>query len=925
MNLCTPTLNVIDNRSLNVRQVHYCQLPNAAQAQTRVHRRHYDAAGHLLSEHDPRLSAATPNQTHLHSLSGARLLSQNVDAGWRIELRGQAAQVVRQWDQRGGQWQTDYDPLLRPIARHEWSGQLPRRTLEHLVYGDNSQTSAQHNQCGRLIQHFDTAGSVAMPDYGLLSAPLTQVRCFVQGLEPVDWPLSQLEPNDHTTHWQYNALNEVLMQTDAKGHRQLYALDIAGQLKSASLQLRHAAVAQTVIDTLHYNAAGQPLGHRAGNGVSSHLAFNPSDGRLVHIKAVKSAQVFQDMSYEYDSVGNIVSLNDHVQPTRYFSNQRVDGSRQFTYDSLNQLITATGAETVGATTRPQLPDLITPIDLTRRSRYTQHYTYDDGGNLTKREHISPIPGQSHTCVMDIAPQSNRAVSWTRSDSTALTMDYDVNGNLQALQPGAQPLQWNLLDQLQRVTMLHREEAEDDFEHYLYASDGQRMYKWRSTRAASVTHIHKQYYLPGLEVRTQDGRESLHVINLQAGIGQVCCLHWPEGAPDGIEQDALRYSLRDHQDSSLIELDGEAQLISQEAYYPFGGTAWWAARSQVHASYKTLRYSGKERDSSGLYYYGARYYAPWLSRWINADPSGTADGLNLYCMAHNNPINKVDGRGENAEIAYLIAGTATLVAIGAAALLSKKASPSLGAETVLPPLDFELHPTERENLQAFSKQSPTGQSVEVRKLGDGSVWAYRPKNLTHATNLSNASDINLQKQISKPGYPAIKLREAPPPPAKKAAAPTPYTAFEVATTTKASSKKAERIAAVEEVVQASVQSTSTGPVGAEVDETQFRLSRHFQKWSPEQQAKITGVLDEIRISRFAANNHRYSHDREVDQNIPVEMGKPKVMRDIHTVDVTFFDGAAGGRGDWRLVMYLIDGVYYPQRMASHRDIVNRARR
>lgn len=58
MNLCTPTLNVIDNRSLNVRQVHYCQLPNAAQAQTRVHRRHYDAAGHLLSEHDPRLSAA---------------------------------------------------------------------------------------------------------------------------------------------------------------------------------------------------------------------------------------------------------------------------------------------------------------------------------------------------------------------------------------------------------------------------------------------------------------------------------------------------------------------------------------------------------------------------------------------------------------------------------------------------------------------------------------------------------------------------------------------------------------------------------------------------------------------------------------------------------------------------------------------------
>ncbi|EGH49324.1 insecticidal toxin protein, partial [Pseudomonas syringae pv. pisi str. 1704B] len=51
------------------------------------------------------------------------------------------------------------------------------------------------------------------------------------------------------------------------------------------------------------------------------------------------------------------------------------------------------------------------------------------------------------------------------------------------------------------------------------------------------------------------------------------------------------------------------------------TAWWAARSAVEAKYKTVRYSGKERDTSGLYYYGLRYYAPWLQRWINPDPAG----------------------------------------------------------------------------------------------------------------------------------------------------------------------------------------------------------------------------------------------------------------------------------------------------------------
>ncbi|RMN48970.1 putative insecticidal toxin complex, partial [Pseudomonas syringae pv. apii] len=86
-------------------------------------------------------------------------------------------------------------------------------------------------------------------------------------------------------------------------------------------------------------------------------------------------------------------------------------------------------------------------------------------------------------------------------------------------------------------------------------------------------------------------------------------------------DQVRYSLGDHLGSSTLELDQQGGLISQESYYPFGGTAWWAARSAVEAKYKTVRYSGKERDASGLYYYGFRYYAPWLQRWINPDPAG----------------------------------------------------------------------------------------------------------------------------------------------------------------------------------------------------------------------------------------------------------------------------------------------------------------
>jgi RHS repeat-associated protein len=42
------------------------------------------------------------------------------------------------------------------------------------------------------------------------------------------------------------------------------------------------------------------------------------------------------------------------------------------------------------------------------------------------------------------------------------------------------------------------------------------------------------------------------------------------------------------------------------------------------------------DSSGLSYYGARYLAPWLTRWISPDLAGAVDDLNLYVYVGNNP-------------------------------------------------------------------------------------------------------------------------------------------------------------------------------------------------------------------------------------------------------------------------------------------------
>jgi len=50
------------------------------------------------------------------------------------------------------------------------------------------------------------------------------------------------------------------------------------------------------------------------------------------------------------------------------------------------------------------------------------------------------------------------------------------------------------------------------------------------------------------------------------------------------------------------------------------------------------------DETGLYYYRARHYNPQLGRFLQPDPSGYSDGLNLYTYCSNNPLIWVDPSG-----------------------------------------------------------------------------------------------------------------------------------------------------------------------------------------------------------------------------------------------------------------------------------------
>ena len=639
----TPALGVIDPRGLVISSVALYRSVVDQPVEARVTHQRYDVAGRLVSQRDPRLTHSNLNT--IYSLGGQGLLSDSVDAGWRLGLLGESGQIVEGWDGRGSQRQVEYDALLRPLTITE-QGQVSER----LSYGGAD--AFEHNQCNQVVRHDDTAGTRYWLDYGLPGSPLSEVRRFLLDVEMPDWPLAEaerdalLEDTALQTQWRLNALDEAITQTDAMGHTQHFRQTVAGQLKTVDLTLAGAEQAQVLVSDIHYNAFDQVEQETAGNGVVSHALYDPQDGRLME----RSASLLQHLTYMYDPAGNIVQIEDTAQPVRFFANQRVEPANVYRYDTLYQLIEATGREVnAGASHGPELPGLQPlPPDPNQVSNYTQTYDYDAAGNLLQLRHVG---AQSFTRTLRVAPDSNRSLPQDEVDVN-FSDGFDANGNLLHLIRG-QTLEWDIRNQLQRITTVTRTTQASDHERYIYDAQGQRCRKINSSQTSSRTLTNEVRYLPGLEIRTTADGEILHVITAQ----NARVLHWQAGQPSGITNDQIRYSLSDHLGSSTLELDQQGSLISQESYYPFGGTAWWAARSVVEAKYKTVRYSGKERDASGLYYYGFRYYAPWLQHWINPDPAGNVNGLNFFCFVVNAPITHtdVDGRiyKEKGDITELI--------------------------------------------------------------------------------------------------------------------------------------------------------------------------------------------------------------------------------------------------------------------------------
>jgi RHS repeat-associated protein len=95
---------------------------------------------------------------------------------------------------------------------------------------------------------------------------------------------------------------------------------------------------------------------------------------------------------------------------------------------------------------------------------------------------------------------------------------------------------------------------------------------------------------------------------------------------------------------------DGSLAAAYEYDPFGRLT---ASSGGMAEANPFRFSTKYFDGeSGFYYYGYRYYAVALGRWVSRDPIEEEGGINLYGFVGNDPINSHDYLGLYDPFAWL---------------------------------------------------------------------------------------------------------------------------------------------------------------------------------------------------------------------------------------------------------------------------------
>ncbi|MBU7027823.1 MAG: hypothetical protein HXS48_12880, partial [Theionarchaea archaeon] len=538
------------------------------------------------------------------------------------------------------------------ILWHDWLGQLTKVEEEYAT-DLFAVTTYLYNEIGLLTSFTDAENHTTNYTY---ASPF--------GITEVTYPDSTYQ------EYEYDNVGNITSVTDANGNETVFTYDAIYRL--TQVQYQDSSTVSFIYDL---NSNRTKMEDDAPNS-GDYIEYTYDYWNRLTMKTRHISTSTYTVSYQYDTANRLTQLTypDGMQILYSYDDlnriteikRYVDGSNDeilmdsVQYNAENQLIQFDYGNDLQATFSYDSRDRLLTADVKdgETSFLDLDYSYDSSCNITQlingwrdtnstwhsdtesysydgldRLTSASCTSWSHTYSYD--KMGNRtakdSVTYTvnivnevtaLSDSTTFT--YDANGNRTQKTKGSDTWVYTH-DYANRLTKVEKNSA--TLGEYVYDGEGRRIQV--TENGTTTTYIYS----------------GLNVLYEENSTGTATYIYGPRGRlakRTTINQESNTfYYHSDHLGSTRLVTDDSGNIVSAVTYRPFG---------EVYSEEGSEDYlfNGKERDATGLYYYGARYYDPEIGRFITRDPLGGVtlkpQSLNRYTYCVNNPLKYVDPTG-----------------------------------------------------------------------------------------------------------------------------------------------------------------------------------------------------------------------------------------------------------------------------------------